>query len=181
MLRQIQLWFLLLISMMLIVPSAQAASRQEIDAKVREALDTLYTNSSSAKSLSRKAAGILVFPEVYKAGFGIGGEYGEGSFLRGGKTLGYYSLVSASVGLQFGAQMKAEVILFMTKASMNNFLNSDGWEAGVDGSVAVATLGAGGEIDSQTAQQPIIGFIFSNKGLMYNLTIEGAKITKIDK
>lgn len=179
--RRIQFWFLLVISLVLVVPSVQAASRQEIDAKVQAALTTLYGTSSSAKVLAGKAAGILVFPEVVKAGFGIGGEYGEGALLRGGKTQGYYNVVSASVGFQFGAQIKSEVILFMTQEAVNGFVNSDGWEAGVDGSVAVATLGAGGEIDSQTAQQPIIGFIFSNKGLMYNLTIEGAKFSKIDK
>ncbi|WP_307727063.1 BPSL1445 family SYLF domain-containing lipoprotein [Pontibacterium sinense] len=181
MLRKLQLTFLLLLSVMLMIPSAQAASRQEINAKVQEALSQLYKSSSSGKRLTQKAVGVLVFPEVIKAGFGIGGEYGEGALLRGGKTQGYYNLVSASLGLQFGAQMKSEVILFMTQKAMNKFLYSDGWEAGVDGSVAVATFGAGGEIDSHTAQQPIIGFIFSNKGLMYNLTIEGAKISKIDR
>ena len=181
MLRKLQCAVLLMISMLLVVPQAQAASGAEIDAKVQEALSNLYKTSSSATRLSQKAVGVLVFPEVIKAGFGIGGEYGEGALLRGGKTSGYYNVVSASVGLQFGAQLKAEVILFMTKDAMNKFLNSDGWEAGVDGSVAVATLGAGGEIDSNTAQQPIIGFIFSNKGLMYNLTLEGAKISKIDR
>lgn len=181
MLRKLQCAFLLMISVLLVAPHAQAASRAEINAKVQEALGNLYKTSSSAKRLSQKAVGVLVFPEVIKAGFGIGGEYGEGALLRGGKTRGYYNVVSASIGLQFGAQLKAEVILFMTKDAMNKFLNSDGWEAGVDGSVAVATLGAGGEIDSNTAQQPIIGFIFSNKGLMYNLTLEGAKISKIDR
>ncbi len=163
------------------IPETQAASAQEINAKVQEALSTLYKNSSSAKNLAGKAAGILVFPEVYKAGIGIGGEYGEGALLVGGKTQHYYNVVSASIGFQLGAQVKSEIILFMTKDALRKFRNSDGWEAGVDGSVAIATLGAGGEIDTNTAQQPIIGFIFSNKGLMYNLSIEGAKITKIDR
>lgn len=181
MLRTLKLSFLLLLSVLLIVPNVQAASRQEINAKVQEALSQLYRSSSSAKRLTQKAVGVLVFPEVIKAGFGVGGEYGEGALLRGGKTQNYYNVISASLGLQFGAQIKSEVILFMTREAMNNFLHSEGWEAGVDGSVAVATFGVGGEIDSQTAQQPIIGFIFSNKGLMYNLTIEGAKISKIDR
>ncbi len=158
-----------------------AASRQEIDAKVQAAIQTFYRTSSAGKELAQRAAGMLVFPEVIKAGFGIGGEYGEGALLRGGRTENYYSIASASIGFQFGAQLKSEIILFMTQDALNRFRNSDGWEAGIDGSVALATLGAGGEIDTQTAQQPIIGFIFSNKGLMYNLTIEGAKITRIDR
>ena len=69
----------------------------------------------------------------------------------------------------------------MTDDALDTFRSSDGWEAGVDGSVAVVEFGAGGEISSNSAQQPIIGFIFSNKGLMYNLTFEGSKMTKIER
>lgn len=174
-------WFLTGCALFMLAFGAQAASKQEINAKVQEALATLYKTSSSAKTLAARASGVLVFPEVYKAGFGIGGEYGEGALLSNGKVLGYYNVVSASIGFQLGAQIKSEIILFMTPDALQKFRRSDGWEAGVDGSVAIATFGAGGEIDTQTAQQPIIGFIFSNKGLMYNLSIEGAKISKIDK
>ena len=122
---------------------------------------------------------MLVFPKVYKAGIGIGGEYGEGALLMGRKTVDYYNIAAASIGFQLGAQMKTQFVLFMNQDVLNKFRNSDGWEAGVDGSVALATLGAGGEIDTKTINEPIIGFIFSNKGLMYNLTLEGSKITKI--
>ncbi|MDA8110730.1 MAG: YSC84-related protein [Betaproteobacteria bacterium] len=160
-------------------PTAAAASRQEIDAKVREAVATFYRHTSAGKELAQKAAGMLVFPEVVKAGIGIGGEYGEGALLVHGKTVGYYSTASASIGFQLGAQIKSEVILFMTPTALEGFRTSKGWKAGVDGSVALATLGAGGEIDTETAKKPIIGFIFSNKGLMYNLTFEGSKITRI--
>lgn len=156
-----------------------AASAQEINAKANQALKEFYRHSPAGKELTSKAAGVLVFPEVYKAGFGIGGEYGEGALRVGGKTVAYYNVASASIGFQLGAQIKSEIILFMSQDALKHFRGSDGWEAGVDGSVAIATIGAGGEIDSNTIQQPIIGFIFSNKGLMYNLSIEGSKITKI--
>ncbi len=165
----------------LAVPVAQAASREEINAEVREAVQELYKHSSAAKELAAKSAGMLVFPDVYKAGIGIGGEYGEGALLIGGKTVAYYSTAAASIGFQLGAQKKSEVILFMNQRELTKFRNSDGWKAGVDGSVALATLGTGGEIDTETAKKPIIGFIFSNKGLMYNLTFEGSKITEIKK
>lgn len=171
----------ILISTMLFPHLAFSASAQEIDAKINQALKAFYKHSSAGKELARKASGVLVFPEVYKAGFGIGGEYGEGALRMGGKTVGYYSVAAASIGFQLGAQVKSEIILFMEPSALKRFRNSDGWEAGVDGSVAIATLGAGGEIDSNTIQQPIIGFIFSNKGLMYNLSIEGSKITRIER
>lgn len=175
------LTFISLVGLLLTPLSASAASAAEINAKVNQALKEFYQHSSAGRELAGKAAGVLVFPQVYKAGIGIGGEYGEGALRIGGTTVAYYNVASASVGFQLGAQVKSEIILFMSRAALQKFRNSDGWEAGVDGSVAIATLGAGGEIDSQTVQQPIIGFIFSNKGLMYNLSIEGSKITRIDR
>jgi lipid-binding SYLF domain-containing protein len=166
---------------MLAVPMANAASRQQLDAQVRETVQALYKHSTAARELAATAAGMLVFPEVYKGGMVVGGEYGEGALLVGGKTVGYYSTAAASIGFQLGAQKKSEVILFMNSRELGKFRNSDGWKVGVDGSVALATLGAGGELDTETTKKPVIGFIFSNKGLMYNLTFEGAKITEIKK
>jgi len=160
---------------------AMAASAEEIDAKVTAALADFYKTVGSGKELAAKARGMLVFPEVYKAGIGIGGEYGEGALRVGGKTVDYYNTAAASIGFQLGAQVKSQVILFMTTDALKKFRASDGWKAGVDGSVALATLGADGSIDSDTAQKPIIGFIFSNKGLMYNLTFEGTKMSKLKK
>jgi lipid-binding SYLF domain-containing protein len=160
---------------------AQAASKEEINAEVKQAVAAFYKHTSAGKEPAGKAAGMLVFPSVVKAGIGIGGEYGEGALLVKGKTVGYYNVASASIGFQLGAQARSQVILFMTDKVLADFRSSDGWKAGVDGSVALATLGAGGAVDSETAKAPIIGFIFSNKGLMYNLTFEGSKITKLDK
>lgn len=168
--------FLLLFSV-----AAAAASKTEIDAEVRQTLKRFYKHTGAGRELAGKASGILIFPNVVKAGIGIGGEYGEGALLVGGKTVAYYNLASASIGFQLGAQARSQIVLFMNDQVLGDFRHSEGWKAGVDGSVALATLGAGGAIDTKTAQQPIIGFIFSNKGLMYNLTFEGSKITRIEK
>lgn len=162
-------------------PVALADSKVELDAKVQEALTNFAKHTSAGAELAAKADGVLIFPSVIKAGFGVGGEYGEGALQIGGKTVGYYNIAAASIGLQLGAQARTQIVLFMTADALKTFRDSKGWKAGVDGSVALATLGAGGTIDTKTAQKPIIGFIFSNKGLMYNLTFEGSKITKIDK
>jgi lipid-binding SYLF domain-containing protein len=156
-------------------------SKEELDADVREAIVELYKYSSAAKELAGRSAGMLVFPKVIKGGIGIGGEYGEGALLVGGHTVAYYSIAAGSIGLQLGVQRKSQVILFMTQQELDKFRKSEGWKAGVDGSVALATLGAGGQVDTETAKKPIIGFIYSNKGLMYNLTFEGSKITEIEK
>jgi lipid-binding SYLF domain-containing protein len=165
------------------LPTAEAAvsSRAEIDAQSREALARLKEQTSAGAELASRAAGVLVFPKVLKGGVVVGGEYGEGQLRVGGVPTRYYRLASASVGFQLGVQQKSVVILFMTPESLDHFRRSKGWKAGVDASVAIATLGAGDQIDTETARKPVIAFVFSNKGLMYNLTLEGSRITPLGK
>ena len=159
--------------------SAQAASKAEIDTDVQFAMSAFYNLSPGNKELASKAAGILVFPSVMKAGFFVGGDYGEGALQVGGKTVDYYSTAAISFGLQLGAQSRSEVILFMDKDALENFRVHDGWAAGLDGSVAVIDTGAGKGINTETVKDPIIAVIFSNKGLMGNLSLEGSKFSKI--
>ena len=167
--------------LLVLATAASAAGKEEIDAEVKEAVANFYRQTSAGEELAKKASGMLIFPNVIKAGIGVGGEFGEGALLVKGKTVGYYNIAAASIGFQLGAQARSQVVLFMNEGSLAKFRNSEGWKAGVDGSVALATLGAGGAIDTETARKPIIGFIFSNKGLMYNLTFEGSKITRVNK
>ncbi len=158
-----------------------AASAREIDVKVDVALERFEREVGGGKRFLASAEGVLVFPSVIKAGIGIGGEYGEGALRINGKTVAYYSTAAASIGLQLGAQSKTVVLVFLDKKALSDFRNSSGWKAGVDGSVALITLGAGGTVDTENIKDPIVGFVFSNKGLMYNLTLEGSKYTKLDK
>jgi len=158
---------------------ATAASAQEIDVKVDAALQHFREKVGGADEFLASSKGVLVFPSVFKAGIGIGGEYGEGALRIGGKTVDYYNTASASIGFQLGAQAKTVIIVFMQQDALDKFRNSSGWEVGVDGSVALVELGAGGSIDTTNIRDPIVGFIFGNKGLMYNLTLEGSKITKL--
>jgi lipid-binding SYLF domain-containing protein len=160
---------------------AAAASAVEIDAEVDAALVRFYEEVPAAKDLAKQAKGMLIFPSVVKAGFGVGGEYGEGALRVGGRSAGYYNTAAASIGLQIGVQSRTEVLLFMTQEALDRFQASDGWEVGVDGSVAVVRTGVAGEIDTTTLGDPVIGFIFGEQGLMANLSLEGAKITKMDK
>ena len=160
---------------------ATAASAKEIDIKVDAALEKFTKEIGGAKKFLKEAKGVLVFPSVIKAGFGIGGEYGEGALRVSGKTVDYYSTAAASIGFQIGAQSKTVILVFLENDALKKFRKSSGWEIGVDGSVALVTLGAGGSIDTTNIKDPIVGFIFSNKGLMYNLTLEGSKITKLKR
>jgi lipid-binding SYLF domain-containing protein len=161
--------------------SAYAIPAEEIDANVNAAIEDFYAQVPNGRELAGKASGMLVFPWVLKAGFIGGGEYGEGALRVGGQTVEYYATASVSFGLQIGVQSKAIILLFMTENSVANFQNSDGWEAGVDGSVALIEVGAAGSIDTTKIQGPIIGFVIGNKGLMLNLSIEGSKFTKLKR
>jgi lipid-binding SYLF domain-containing protein len=160
---------------------SQAASAASIDAGVRDTLYEFDRHIRGSRELLERSAAVLVFPSVIKAGIGIGGEYGEGALLIRGRTVDYYNTVSASVGFQLGAQARSIVIVFMTEDALRSFQRVNGWKVGVDGSVALITIGVGGSIDSSKITIPIVGFIFDNKGLMYNLTLEGSKISRISR
>lgn len=161
--------------------AARAASAHEIDAGVQETLDRFFYKIGGARELANKAVGILVFPSVVKAGIGFGGEYGEGALLIGGQTVDYYNTVSASVGFQLGVQERSIIIAFMTESALRQFRRTAGWKVGVDGSVAIVTVGIGGSIDTNKITSPVVGFILDPKGLMYNLTLEGSKISRISR
>lgn len=158
-----------------------AASAREIDVSVDVALERFEKEVRGSKTFLESSKGVLVFPHVLKAGVGFGGEYGEGALRVDGKTVDYYNTAAGSFGFQFGAQAKTIILLFLDADALKRFRESEGWKAGVDGSVALVTLGAGGDIDTNKLKEPIVGFVFGQKGLMYNLTLEGSKFTKLDK
>lgn len=162
-------------------PAAHAATAREIDVGVDVALGSFREKVNGAERYLEIAKAVLVFPKVVKAGLGIGGEYGEGALRIEGKTVDYYSTAAASIGLQLGAQVKTVMLLFLDPKALEAFRASEGWEVGVDGSVALVTVGAGGTLDTTQLNQPIVAFVYGQKGLMYNLTLEGAKYTRLRK
>ncbi|MFC1666367.1 YSC84-related protein [Candidatus Omnitrophota bacterium] len=162
------------------INEAFAATAKQIDANVDASLKH-FESIVGAKEVIKKAKGILVFPKVFKAGIGIGGEYGEGALRINGKTVDYYGTGAASIGFQIGGQKKTIIIAFMENNAFEKFRESSGWKVGLDASVAVITIGVGGSIDTASINEPIIGFVLNQKGLMYNITLEGSKITKLKK
>ena len=171
----------LAIVVLLIPLTTSAKSAAVIDLEVDETIGVFKEEVKGGEIFLDQAAGVLIFPRVVKVGIGIGGETGEGALRVRGKTIDYYRTMAGSIGLQLGAQSKSIVIAFMTKDSLDKFLNSEGWKIGIDGSVALIDMGAGKTIDSHNIKDPVVGFIFGSKGLMYNLTLEGTKISKLDK
>jgi len=155
------------------------SKRRAIDAKVHGTLSKLYANVRGSRELVNKANGVLVFPSVIKVGFVAGGEYGEGALRVGGKSVGYYSTVSGSFGLQAGAQSKAVIFLFMTHDALNSFRRSKGWSVGGEGSVALLKVGANGAIDTTTATAPVNAIVLTNAGLMGDVSLSGTKVSRL--
>lgn len=158
----------------------KSAERAKIDAEAAAALDELYNQNQAARTLSRNADGILVFPSVVKGGLVVGAETGDGVLLVGGDPVAYYNTSAVSVGFQAGAQAYSQVLMFMTADALSRFRNSAGFEIGVDGEVTVIDAGVNAEVDSSNLQTDIVAFLFGSEGLMGGVSIEGSKFTPKD-
>jgi len=157
-----------------------AVSANDINTGVSESLRTLKGIKGGDEIIS-KSKGLLVFPGVFKGAAGVGAEYGEGALRIGDKTVDYYSTAAASIGVQLGGSKRSVIIAFMDDDALKNFQKSDGWKIGADATVAVIALGAGTQISSAVANKPIVAFVFDEKGLMFDLSLNGAKVTKIKR
>ena len=154
---------------------------KEYDASVDAALDRFKAQVKDANEVVRRAKGLLVLPNVKKGALIVGGEYGRGALRIDGKSVDYYSMISGSIGFQIGGQAKDIIIAFMTQEALDKFRASKGWEAGVDGNVALVTIGAGESAVSAMGKDPIVAFVFDVKGLIADMSIKGAKFNKLDK
>ena len=172
----------LAIALPIALPSpAFAASKAELNSSSKQALDKLIAGAPAAKALNAKAVAVLVFPSITKAGFMIGGQYGDGVLWQGGKPVGYYNTSGASYGLQAGAQTYGYAMFFMNKRGLDSLNASEGFEVGVGPSVVVMDQGMAKSTTTKTYTEDVYAFIFSQKGLMAGLGIQGNKITKIKK
>ena len=151
----------------------------EIDAAIESALTRFTDEITGSQAFLDGARGTLVIPRMIKAGVILGMEYGEGALIVDGIKVQYYRAFSTSLGIQLGVGAKDLVILFFDDDAMDDFLYSSGWQAGVDGTVALWNMGAGGSIDTTESQDPIVGFVFGHKGIIAGLSMEGTKFTKI--
>ena len=156
-----------------------AKSMNEIDAAIESSLTRFTEEIQGGDSYLEGARGVLVIPRMWKAGVLIGFEFGEGALIVDGVKVQYYKALTTSLGIQVGVGSKDLIILFFDDTAMDNFLYSSGWEVGVDGAVALFTRGAAGASDTITFKDPIIGFVFGQKGLIAGVSIEGTKFTKI--
>lgn len=167
--------------MVMATPAVHAESKAALDRSSKEALNELISSVPAAKALSEKAIAVLVFPSITKAGFMIGGQYGDGVMWKSGKPVAYYNTSGASFGLQAGAQTYGYALFFMKESALKALDTADGFEVGVGPSVVVVDQGMGASHTSTTLQDDIYAFVFGQKGLMAGVGIQGNKITKLNK
>ena len=169
-----------IVSMSVMNP-ASAATAEDLDKDSRQALQTLYDTQPVAKTLSHTAKAVLVFPNIVKAGLGIGGSYGEGVLLKGSQVVDYYNSVTGSWGLQIGAQSYGYAVFLMTDNAVKYLKESKGWEVGVGPTVVVVDEGVAKNLSTSTLKDDAYAFIFSQQGLMAGVSIEGTKISRITR
>ena len=164
-------------------PETAAAPRADattINTRANAALERLYQTAPGSKEMVQRAKGVLIFPSVIGGSFVVGVEHGRGVLRVGGQNRGFYSTTAASIGWQAGGQSKAVVYVFNTQEALDKFVNGNGWSAGVDATVAVGRVGANGVIDTNTAQAPVSSFVMTNAGLEAGVSLQGARIHKIN-
>jgi lipid-binding SYLF domain-containing protein len=161
--------------------NAYAKTADEINASVKQTLERFYREVNGAKELTSTAKALLVMPNVTKAGFVVAGTYGEGALWIGEKTQGYYNLVGGSAGFTIGVDQMDIIIAFLTTDALNQFKNVEGWEIGATGNVTIIDVGGGKRLDTTSLKDAVIAFVFSPTGLMFDVSLKGAKFTKIQK
>jgi lipid-binding SYLF domain-containing protein len=186
-LRRSIVWIAYIVALgtMLLPSASHAATAQAIDASADTILQRFKETHQGADAALKQAKGVLVFPEIVKAGFVVGGSYGEGALRINGKSVGYYSIGSGSVGFTFGAQKQGVIILFMKQAALDEFqkdaTTDKSWQVGVSGDITAVDVGAGGAIANSALNKDIVSFVMDQKGLMVNLSLGGSKITKLQR
>ena len=164
---------------------AQAEDREVIEARVNLALGRMYKQIPGTEDLATRAKAILVMPDVIKGGFIVGGAYGEGALRLNDPVVGYqqtdsyYSVGALSAGFQAGIQQTSHALFFLTDQALEDFRRADGWQVGADAEVTFPDKGINLGVDSATLNQPVIGFIFAEDGLLVGASLEGAKYSRI--
>ena len=158
-----------------------ASDEANMDSSATWALNELYAGNSAARELGRKAKAVLVFPDVVKGGFMIGGQVGNGVLRRKGRTIGYYNLTAASYGFQAGLQSFGYALFLMNDSAIDYLNTSAGWEVGVGPSLVVVDEGMARTMTSTTMRDDVYAFVFGQRGLMAGAGLQGSKISRIDR
>lgn len=160
--------------------NAASVDARQLAADSRTALNQLYRHNPAARTLGSKALGILVFPEITKGGFVVGGMGGNGALVRADGTIrDFYQTAGASYGLQAGIQQYGYALFLMDRDAFENLNRSNGWEVGSSPSLVIVDEGMATSLTTATLNKGTYAFFFNQRGLMGGLGLQGSKITRI--
>ena len=163
-----------------LAPAPVAAQSYGLEGNARYALSNLTATVPLAGILEQRAYAILVFPDVTKAGFMIGGEYGNGVLFRRGGVAGYYNTAGVSYGFQAGAETFGYAMFFMNEAAFRALNATEGFQIGAGPSVVVLDQGMAKTVTSSSLTSDVYAFVFGQQGLMGGVGLQGTKITKLN-
>ena len=172
---------LMMIGTLVAPPVSSARTAAEINASVDASLARFYSEVKGSRQFVARSKAVLVIPNVVKVAFVIGGQYGEGALREGASTFGYYSIAGGSWGASIGIQKKDLILVFRDAAALRHFESASGWQVGVDGAVTLINVGVGADLSTMQINQPIVAFVVGQKGLMFDVSLQGAKITRIKR
>ena len=153
-------------------PSKNFKNENKANFKTIEALKK-FKRTRRLKPYFKEAAGFAVFPNIAKAGLGIGGARGNGEVFEDGKVIGSTTVTQLSFGFQLGGQAFSQIIFFQNKRDIDRFTDGN-FEFGASASAALITEGANASVDYNNG---VAVMTFSKGGLMYEASIGGQKFT----
>jgi lipid-binding SYLF domain-containing protein len=169
-----------LILTVIALANTNTASADNLISESRHALQQLVAQNPAAAKAKSKAAAILVFPDVVKAGLIFGAQGGQGILFIHGQPSGRYRTVAASYGLQAGVQKYGYALFLMNQKAVDWVNNTRGWEIGTGPSVVIVDKGMARSFTTDTLHSGIYAFTFDQQGLMAGLGLQGSKIMRID-
>ena len=178
------------VAMCMMLVSAQAFAQEEdmtsVEADAHAAVKKLMETSPAAKDLLSSSKGVLVFPNIVKAGFIFGVKYGDGVLLKGNTQSGFhatdfYNIAAGSYGFQAGVQAFGLAMVLMKDSAVGYIESRSGFALGAGPSIVVVDAGMAQNLTTATATSDVYGFAFGQTGLMAGLGLEGSKVTKLNK
>jgi len=152
--------------------AAPAEAQKEKDLKeIEYVIATMTDKDSGMVQWFKESYGYAVFPNVGKAGLGIGGAHGNGIVYRAGDPVGKTELTQVTVGFQLGGQSFVEVIFFKDQTAFDDFTRGN-FEFGARASAVAFSAGASADL----AYNAGVAVVTMTKGgLMYEATVGGQK------
>lgn len=152
-------------------PQAAAIQQDLFHKEVELTVAQMKAKDSTLAKFFENSRGYAVFPSIGKGGVGVGGAYGKGELIEGGKVTGIVEMSQGTVGFQLGGQTFAQIIFFQSADALAHF-KSGRAEFSAEVSGVAAKEGAARSADYH---QGVAVFQMTKGGLMGEASIGGQK------